>query len=74
LQLLCTRNTKPTQDTHDQEEAHPMVHRAAAIKKTEEGTPYNTKLKNDDVLKSTSDNVCSVIDSLKKECCLKMAQ
>jgi hypothetical protein len=28
-----TRYTKPTQDTHDQEAVHPVVHRAAAIQK-----------------------------------------
>jgi hypothetical protein len=44
-----------------------MVHRAAAIQKQEEGTPCNTKLKNDDVLKRTSGTACSATDSLKKE-------
>jgi hypothetical protein len=39
-----------------------------------EGTPYNTKLINNGVLKSMSDIVCSAIDSLKKDCYLKMTQ
>jgi hypothetical protein len=34
---IIIRNIKPTQDTHDQEVAHPMVHRAAAIQKIGRG-------------------------------------
>jgi hypothetical protein len=30
---IGTRNTKPKQDTHDQETVNAMVHRAAAIQK-----------------------------------------
>jgi hypothetical protein len=41
--------------------------------KKEEGTPYNTKLINNDIAKGMSDTVCSAIDSLKEECYLKMA-
>jgi hypothetical protein len=32
-QKVSTRNTKPTQDTNNQEAVHPMAHRAAAIQK-----------------------------------------
>jgi hypothetical protein len=32
-----TKNTEPTQHAHDQEAAHPMVHRAAAIQKIGRG-------------------------------------
>jgi hypothetical protein len=34
---ICTRNTKPTQDTHDQEAVHPRVHTATAIQKIGRG-------------------------------------
>jgi hypothetical protein len=36
-------------------------------------TTYNTKLINDDILKNTSNIVCSAIDSFKKDYYLKMA-
>jgi hypothetical protein len=36
-------------------------------------TPYNTKLINYDILKSISDIMCNAIDSLKKDCYLKIA-
>jgi hypothetical protein len=42
------------------------LQRVTAIKKEGSGDTINTKLINNGILKSPSDNVCSAIDSLKR--------
>jgi hypothetical protein len=54
-----------TQHVHDQEAGHPNgAQRSRSTQKIEEGQHKNI---NNDVLKGTNDNACSIIDPLHKK-------
>jgi hypothetical protein len=74
LPIFCIASAQNQHSTHTTKRQYTQWYTEEPQQKNyEEGTPYNTKLINNDILKSTSDIVRSAIDSLKKNCYLKMA-
>jgi hypothetical protein len=67
LLITSTKNTHQHRTHTAKRAGHSMVHRSAAIEKMGgRDILKHQKLTNNDVLKGTVDNVCTLVDSLKK--------